>query len=68
MKKQKTNNLSNKLYKGTVSGLIGFTALTGVYFAYLTFSFLKNTRLQRRQRELAVQDQLLVDGAKELSN
>lgn len=68
MKKQKVNTLSSKLYKGAVTGLIGFTALTGVYLAYLTFSFVKNTNLQRKQRELAVQDQLLVDGAKELSN
>lgn len=68
MKKQKVNTLSSKLYKGTVTSLIGFTALTGAYLAYLTFSFVKNTNLQRKQRELAVQDQLLVDGAKELSN
>lgn len=68
MRKQKTNTLSSKLYRGTVTGLIGLTALTGVYCAYLTFSFVKNSRLQRKQRELALQDQLLVDGAKELSN
>lgn len=68
MKKPKVNTLSNKLYKGTVTTLVGVTALTGAYLAYLTFSFVKNTDLQRKQRELAVQDQLLVDGAKELSN
>lgn len=68
MKKPKVNTLSNKLYKGTVTALVGITALTGAYLAYLTFSFVKNTDLQRKQRELAVQDQLLVDGAKELSN
>lgn len=68
MRKQKTSNLYNKLHRGVVTGLIALTALTGGYCVYLTFSFLQNTKLQRKKRELAVQDQLLVDGAKELSN
>lgn len=68
MRKHKTNPFTNKLYKGAVTGLVGFTLLTGGYFAYLTFSFVHNSKLSRKERELSLQDQLMVDGAKELSN